>query len=102
MTETPAPLITATLLRQALATRAGVIVQDATTGATYAQPQGLTKSQSQDPTLVVVLTNEECEFYVRGAGGRHAAAARTASTVLRWEIEYVEARLADYAAQVTR
>lgn len=92
------PKVTATHLRQALATRAGVVVQDQRDGVVRALPQGLTKLQSQDPDLVVLLANEECEFYVRGAGGSYATGARTASTVLRWEFETIEANLARYAA----
>jgi hypothetical protein len=97
-----APRITATHLRQALATRAGVVVQDQRDGVVRAIPQGLTKLQSQDPDLVVLLTNEEAEFYVRGAGGSYGAGARTATTVLRWEFETIEANLADYAAKAVQ
>lgn len=92
-TETPAPRITAAVLRQALATAAGVVVQDVATGVTFALPQGMTKLQTMDETLVVVLTNDEAESYVRGAGGQYGPAAKTATTVLAWEIETVEARL---------
>ena len=97
----PAPRITALHLRQALATRAGVVVQDQRDGTIQAAPQGLTKLQMQDPDLVVLLTNEECEFYVRGANGSYATGAKTATTVLCWEFDAIEANLARYAAKAT-
>lgn len=88
-----APRVTAAHLRQALVTRDGVVVQDATTGVTYALPQGMTKRQAMDETLIVVLTHGEAEAYVTAAGGQYGPAARAATTVLGWEIETVEARL---------
>jgi hypothetical protein len=97
-----APKITAPLMRQALATRAGVVVQDATTGAVYALPQGMTKLQSMDGNLVVVLTNDEAESYVTAAAGNYGQAARTATTVLAWEIDTIESRLTAAAQRVDR
>jgi hypothetical protein len=97
-----APRITATHLRQALATRAGVVVEQQSTGAVYALPQGLTKSQSQDGDLIVLVTNEVAESYVREAAGNYAKAAKTATTILAWEIATIEARLADYAAKAVQ
>jgi hypothetical protein len=100
MTEsTDAPRITATALRQALATRAGVIVQDLADGAVYAVPHGLTKAQTLDDSLVVVLTRDEAASYLAAADGRHADAARAASTVLAWEIEFVDRQLAAAAGR---
>lgn len=98
-TATPAPRITATLLRQALATPAGVVVQDLADGATYALPHGLTKAQSLDDSLIVVLTAAEAASYLRSADGHHAAAARAATTVLQWECELIDSRLAAWAAR---
>jgi len=99
MTELPAPRITATQLRQALATRDGVVVQQQSTGAVYALPQGMTKAQSMDGDLVVLLTNEAAASYVREAGSNYGKAARTATTVLAWEIEFVDAQLAAWSAR---
>lgn len=95
----PSPRLTATHLRQALATPVGVVVQDATTGRVFALPHGLTKPQALDETLVVVLTQREAAWYVEAAAGSYAAAARNATTVVRWEIEQIDARLAAWAGQ---
>lgn len=94
-----APKITAAQLRQALATRAGLIVQDMADGRTYALPQGMTKQQTMDDSLVVVLTNEAAESYVLEADGSYAKAARTATTVLAWEISFIDEQLAAWAAR---
>lgn len=96
---TPAPKITATQLRLALATRAGVIVQDLADGSTYALPKGLTKLQALDGNLCVVLPHEEAAFYLTEADGNHAKAARLATTVLAWEIQQMDARIAAWAAR---
>lgn len=93
------PTITANLLRQATATRAGVIVEQQSTGAVYALPQGMTKLQTQDGDLVVIVTNAAAETYVDEADGNYAKAAKTATTILAWEIATIEARLAAYAAK---
>lgn len=97
-----APRITATALRQCLATRAGVIVQDLADGATYALPKGLSKAESMDDSLVVVLTYEEAAFYLREADGSRATAARAATAVIGWEIGQIDARLAAWAARGER
>lgn len=98
-TATPAPRITATHLRQALATPAGVVIQDLADGSTYALPCGLTKAQSMDDSLIVVLTHDEAASYLQAADGSHAAAARTATVVLAWECELLDSRLADWTAR---
>ena len=95
----PAPRITGTHLRQALATRAGVVVQDQRDGVVYALPQGMTKTQSMDGDLVVVLTNDEAAWFVQAADGKYPAAAKTATAIRAWEIEQIEANLARWAAQ---
>src|SRR3569833_401361 len=95
---TPAPRITATQLRQALATRDGVVVQQQSTGATYALPQGMTKLQTLDGDLVVVLTNGEAAAYLRAAAGSYAKAARAATPELEWEIRMIDERLASWSA----
>lgn len=98
-TATPAPRITATLLRQALATPAGAIVQDMADGSTYALPHGLTKAQTLDDSLVVVLTHGEASSYLAAADGSHGQAARSATTVLAWEIELLDRQLATWTAR---
>lgn len=89
-----APKITANHLRQALATPVGVVVQDMADGRVYALPHGLTKVQSMDDSLVVLLTNTAADSYVREADGSYARAARTATTVLAWEISYIDEQIA--------
>lgn len=97
-TATPAPRITATHLRQALATAEGVVVQDATSGDVYALPHGLTKLQATDGNLVVILTNAEAVSYLHAAEGHHGRAAQKATTILAWELELIDTRLAGWSA----
>jgi hypothetical protein len=101
-TATPAPRITALHLRQALATPAGVVVQDLADGSTYALPHGLTKAQALDDSIVVVLTRDEAASYLAAADGSHPAAARAATTVLAWEIDLIDTRLADYITRAAQ
>jgi hypothetical protein len=92
-----APQITATMLRQALATRAGVVVQDALIGTVYALPQGMTKLQTMDDTLVVIVTNQAAQDYVLECGGSYGRAAKLATLMLAWELETIEVNLSRYA-----
>jgi hypothetical protein len=89
-----APKITATQLRQVLATRAGLLAQDMADGRTYAYPKGLTKAEAMDESLVVVLTHDEAASYLAEADGDHARAAKVAALVLAWEMEQIDRRLA--------
>lgn len=96
---TDAPRITATALRQALATSAGVVVQDLADGTTFALPYGLTKLQALDESLVVVATNREAADMLAAHGGRHADAARALTVLRSWEVDMLDRQLAAYAAK---
>lgn len=100
MTEsTDAPRITATALRQALATSAGVIVQDLADGSTFALPYGLTKLQAMDDSLIVVATHSEAADMLAFHDGRHSDAARALTVLRAWEIELLDRQLADWSAR---
>lgn len=83
-----APKVTATQLRAVLATDEGVLVH-LPTGDTEAAPEGLTKRQALDASIVVVLDAREARSFLVAADGdteaaRYTAAARAASAVIGW------------------
>jgi hypothetical protein len=80
----PAPRITTSTLRTVVSDRNAVAVQ-MPTGDVEAAPSGLTKLQSMNPDLVVVLDYAAAASFLADAAGDHKAAAATATAVLRWQ-----------------
>lgn len=76
-----APRITATMLSAALLHRTGLIVQE-DTGATYVVER-LTAAQLDDPSIVVLLDQDELAGFLRDAMGKAGVAARLATEYLR-------------------
>lgn len=97
---TRAPRVSVSALRAVLASREGVAVWLPDLGEVEAAPSGLTKAQSLDPSLVVVLTHDEAVSYLASADGDHRAAAVAASATLAWQhrLGYLAA---DEAAEVS-
>jgi hypothetical protein len=99
-TNTPdAPRITSAHLRLALATRHGLIGQDLRSGMVIAFPAGLSKTEAMDPELVVLIDNQQARWFVDNVGGSYTDAAKSATAILAWESQVIDARLAAWAAK---
>lgn len=96
---TDAPRISTAHIRLTLGDRRAVVAQDLRSGMVIAMPAGLSKTEAADPDLCVILTHDQARSFYDLVGENYEAAARSATAILAFEMQTIDARLAAWAAK---